>query len=313
MNELASLRRLDAFVAVADELHFGRAAEQLHIAQPALSQQIRQLEADLGLTLLERTTRRVALTTDGEAFLPHARQLLVSAQGVLRAAEELRVGARGRLRLGFVDSTAYEFVPTFLHRFRATWPDVGVELHTMSSDEQARALADGTIDVGVARTVPVRPAVESDVLGHDRLLVAVPVGHAIAVQRSVRLSRLRDDTFVGFSRESSPSLHAEIRALMRSREVRYDPAIEATEYTTIVGLVAAGQGIALVPAGVRRLQLPNVAYVEIADRDARVALVRLSRPGEPQAIVANAIAELGRTVARRVGTAQHVHDPTATT
>ena len=296
MSDLASLRRLDAFVAVADELHFGRAAARLHIAQPALSQQVRQLEADLGLTLLERTTRRVALTADGEAFLPHARQLLVSAQGVLRAAEELSVGARGRLRLGFVDSTAYEFVPSFLHRFRAAWPDVDVELHTMSSDEQARALAAGTIDVGVARTVPVRPAVDHDVLGHDRLLVAVPASHAISGQRSVRLSRLRDDTFVGFSRESSPSLHAEIRALMLGHGVRYDPAIEATEYTTIVGLVAAGEGVALVPGGVRRLQLPNVTYVDIADRDAHVALVRLSRPDEPQAVISNAIAALGRTV-----------------
>lgn len=297
MSDLAALRRLDAFVAVADELHFGRAADRLHIAQPALSQQIRQLEADLGLTLLERTTRRVALTVDGDALLPHARQLLVSARGVLRAAEELRVGARGRLRVGFVDSTAYEFVPSFLHRFRGAWPDVDVELHTMSSDEQARALIDGTIDVGIARTVPVRPAVDSDVLGHDRLLVAVPAGHAIADQRSVRLSRLRNDPFVGFSRESSPSLHAEIRALLLGHDVRYDPAIEATEYTTIVGLVAAGEGVALVPAGVRRLRLPNVAYVEVADRDARLALVRLSRIGEPQAAVSNAISELGRTVA----------------
>ncbi len=166
----------------------------------------------------------------------------------------------------------------------------------MSSDEQARALADGAIDVGVARTVPVRPVVDSDVLGHDRLLVAVPAGHTVGRQRSVKLSRMHDDTFVGFSRESSPSLHAEIRALMLGHGVRYDPAIEATEYTTIVGLVAAGEGVALVPAGVRRLQLPNVNYIEIADRDARVALVRLSRPDEPQAVISNAIAELGRTV-----------------
>lgn len=294
MSDLANLRRLDAFVAVAEELHFGRAAERLHIAQPALSQQVRQLESELGLRLLERTTRRVALAPDGAAFLPHARQLLVSARGVARAAEELRVGARGRLRVGFVDSTAYEFVPDFLHRFRAAWPDAAIELHTMSSDEQARALAAGEIDLGIARTVPVRPPVDADVLGHDPLLVAVPAGHPIAAQRSVRLTRLRDDTFVGFSRDSSPSLHAEIRALMLARDVRYDPAIEATEYTTIVGLVAAGEGVALVPAGVRRLQLPNVAYVAVADADARVALVRLSRVDEPQAIVSNAIAELRR-------------------
>ena len=298
MSELANLRRLDAFVAVAEELHFGRAADRLHIAQPALSQQIRQLEADLGLALLERTTRRVALTPDGAAFLPHARQLLVSAQGVARAAEELRVGARGRLRLGFVDSTAFEFVPWFLRRFRSTWPEADVELHTMSSDEQARALVDGDIDLGVARTVPVRPAVDSAVLGHDRFMLAVPADHTVAGQRTVSLRRLAQETFVGFSRTSSPSLHAELRSLFGRHGVGYDPAIEATEYTTIVGLVAAGEGVALVPAGVRRLQLPNVAYVKVADADARVALVRLSRIDEPQTIVANAITELARIAAQ---------------
>jgi DNA-binding transcriptional LysR family regulator len=299
MNESVSLKRLDAFVMVADELHFGRAAARLHVAQPALSQQIRQLENDLGLALLERTTRRVALTPDGEAFLPHARQLLVTAQGVARAAEELRAGARGRLRLGFVDSTAYEFVPRFLRRFRAAWPDADVELLTMSSDEQARALVDGEIDLGVARTVPARPAVDSVVLGHDRFMLAVPADHRVAAQRTVSLRRLADDRFVGFSRTSSPSLHAELRSLLAGHGVVYDPAIEATEYTTIVGLVAAGEGVALVPAGVRRLQLPNVAYVRIVDTDARVALVRLSRLDEPQSIIANAIAELVDTVAER--------------
>ena len=298
MSELANLRRLDAFVAVAEELHFGRAADRLHIAQPALSQQIRQLEADLGLALLERTTRRVALTPDGAAFLPHARQLLVSAQGVARAAEELRVGARGRLRLGFVDSTAFEFVPGFLRRFRSTWPEADVELHTRSSDEQARALVDGDIDLGVARTVPVRPAVDSAVLGHDRFMLAVPADHTVAGQRTVSLRRPAQETFVGFSRTSSPSLHAELRSLLGGHGVGYDPAIEATEYTTIVGLVAAGEGVALVPAGVRRLQLPNVAYVKVADADARVALVRLSWIDEPQTIVANAITELTRTAAQ---------------
>ena len=299
MSPLAGLRRLDAFVAVADELHFGRAAERLHIAQPALSQQIRQLEAELGLDLLERTTRRVELTPDGAAFLPHARQLLVSATGVAQAAEELRIGARGRLRLGFVDSTAFDLVPRFLRRFRAAWPEAEVELHTMSSDEQARALVEGELDLGIARTVPVRPIVDSQILGHDRLLVAVPHGHRVAGQRTVRLSRLANDTFVGFSRVSSPSLHAELRVLLAAHDVVYDPAIEATEYTTVVGLVAAGEGVALVPDGVRRLQLPDVDYVQVVDADARVSLVRLSRVGEPRAVVANAVSELEATISGR--------------
>ncbi len=129
-------------------------------------------------------------------------------------------------------------------------------------------------------------------------MLAVPADHAVAGQRTVSLRRLTRETFVGFSRTSSPSLHAELRSLLGGHDVGYDPAIEATEYTTIVGLVAAGEGVALVPAGVRRLQLPNVAYVKVADAVARVALVRLSRIDEPQTIVANAITELTRTAAQ---------------
>lgn len=292
MSGEISLRRLEYFVAIAEELHFGRAAERLHVAQPALSQQVRQLESDLGLTLFERTTRRVALTPDGESFLRHARGLLVAADGVARAAEEIRGGARGRLRLAFVDSTAYEFVPRFLHRFREVWPDAEIELHTMSSDDQARAIVAGEVDLGIARAVPARQPIDSAVIGRDRLVVAVPSSHAVAGQRSVRLRRLRDDTFVGFARDRSPSLHAEIRAMLAGHDIQYDPAIEATEYTTIVGLVAAGEGVALVPASIRHLRLPDVSYVSAADAAASLRLVRLSRLGEPQAIVANAVAEL---------------------
>ena len=132
-------------------------------------------------------------------------------------------------------------------------------------------------------------------LGHDPLLLATPAGHPLALGPPVPLRSLRDHGFVGFSRATSPSLHAELRALLARHDVVYAPAIEATEYTTIVGLVAAGEGVALVPAGVRCLQLPGVAYVSIADAEARVALVRLSRVDEPQVLVANAVAELHRT------------------
>jgi DNA-binding transcriptional LysR family regulator len=292
MSSDISLRRLEYFVTVADELHFGRAAQRLHVAQPALSQQIRQLEIDLGLTLLERTTRRVSLTADGATFLTHARGLLVSARSVARVAEEIRGGARGRLRLAYVDSTAYEFVPRFLHHFGRVWPNAEIELFTMSSDEQAQAIVAGDVDLGIARAVPARPAVDSSVLGFDRLVVAMPADHRIAGQASTRLRHLSGETFVGFSRDRSPSLHAEIRSMLASHNIQYDPAIEAAEYTTIVGLVAAGEGVALVPASIRHLQLPNVVYVAAIDSGAALPLVRLSRIGEPQTIVANAIEEL---------------------
>ena len=292
-----TLRRLEYFVTVADELHFGRSAQLLHVAQPALSRQIRQLEDDLGLRLFERTTRRVSVTPAGAAFLRHARSLLVAADGVERAAEELRTGGRGRLRLGFVDSAAYELVPRFLHRFRDERPDVEIELHTMSSDEQAGALLAGHIDVGVARAVPAGAGLAAEVVGEEPLVVAVPEHHPVAGQRSVRLRRLREWPLVGFARERSPTLHAELRVLLARHGVAYATAFEATEYSTILGLVAAGEGVALVPAGVQSFRLPGLRFVAVADRDATVGLAILSRRGEPQAIVGHALDELRATVA----------------
>ncbi len=287
-----TLKRLNYFVTVADELHFGRAAEILHIAQPALSQQIRQLESDLGLQLFERTTRRVSLTTGGSAFLPHARHLLVTAQGVARAAEELRVGQRGTLRVGFVDSAAYEFVPRFLHRFRQESPAVTLELHTMSSDEQAAALVAGRIDIGIARVTLEQAPLLATVVDDEPLVAAVPSSHRLASEASIRLSDLRDDEFVGFSREQSPTLHARLRAMLAPHGVSYSPAIEATEYTTILGLVAAGEGVAIVPAGVQSLRLGGLTFVAVSDPEATVQLVVLTRIDDPSVIVANAVEEL---------------------
>lgn len=293
-HSLVALRRLNYFVTVAAELHFGRAAEILHIAQPALSQQIRQLETDLGLQLFERTTRRVSLTAAGSALLPHARHLLVTAQGVARAAGELRAGQRGNLRIGFVDSAAYEFVPRFLHRFRQASPLVTLDLHTMSSDEQAAALLAGRIDIGIARVTLDHAPLQATVVDDEPLVAAVPSAHRLADEPSIRLSELRDDEFVGFAREQSPTLHARLRAMLAPHGVSYSPTIEATEYTTILGLVAAGEGVAIVPAGVQSLRLGGLAFVAISDPEAIVQLVVLTRVDEPSAIVANALRELTR-------------------
>ena len=302
--QTVTLKRLNYFVTVAAELHFGRAAEILHIAQPALSQQIRQLESDLGLQLFERTTRRVSLTTGGSAFLPHARHLLVTAQGVARAATELRVGQRGTLRVGFVDSAAYEFVPRFLHRFRQASPAVTLELHTMSSDEQAAALVAGRIDIGIARVTLEQAPLFATVVDDEPLVAAVPSSHRLASENSIRLAELRDDAFVGFAREQSPTLHARLRAMLAPHGVSYSPAIEATEYTTILGLVAAGEGVAIVPAGVQSLRLGGLTFVAVSDREATVQLVVLTRIDDPSVIVANAVEELTQTVTSEMSAAK---------
>ena len=284
-----SLRKLRYFVAVAEELHFGRAAGRLHIAQPALSQQIRLLETELDTPLFERTTRRVSLTAAGTVLLDQARRLLVAADGVERAARELRDGERGILRLGFVDSTAYEMVPRFLRRFRELRPNIDFELHSMSSDEQYVALRDGTIDLGISRTAGAAGDLDRWLLGSEPFVLAVGSTHPFADRQSVELRELGSESFIGFDKEVSPTLHAEMRLLLAAAGVRLELAMQATEYTTILGLVAAGVGISMVPSSVRTFRPPGLRFIDIADEDARVDLVLLSRPAAPLATVQAAI------------------------
>ncbi len=296
-----SLRKLGYFVAVAEELHFGRAAARLHIAQPALSQQIRRLEDDLDTRLFDRTTRRVSITAAGEILLEQARLLLITADGVERAARELREGERGLLRLGFVDSTAYELVPRFLREYRTWRPNVDFELHSMSTDGQVEAFREGRIDLGIGRTAAAAAGLDVRVLGSEPLVLAVAGEHDLAGAARIRLSTLVTETFIGFDRGVSPTLHTELRLLMAGANVRYDPAMEATEYTTILGLVAAGAGIALVPSSVQTFRPPGLEFVPIADPAAMVQLVVLSRPDEPSAMVGGAVEIIADLAARGVG------------
>lgn len=275
-----NLRRLRYFVTVAEELHFGRAAERLHMAQPPLSQQIRKLEEDLDLSLFDRSTRSVNLTDAGEALLVQAHRLLATSDSVDRFLDDFRAGDAGKLRLGFVDSSAYEVMPRFLREYRKRWPSVEFELRSMSSDQQRAALTNGEIDLGIGRTMGDGSGVEATPIISETLYLAVPSGHRLAEAKSVRLSRLDGQNFIGFDSSVSPTLHAELVGMFAAVGVGYRPIIEATEYTSILGLVAAGEGVAVVPAGVRSFQPAELRYVKISDAAAVVRLMMLRRRGE---------------------------------
>lgn len=281
------LRRLEYFVAVAEELHFGRAARRLHMAQPPLSQGIRRLEDELGVTLFDRTTRRVELTDAGQLMYPGAREILTRVEALERHAAEIAAGDGGRLRLGFVDSSSYDVLPRFLRAYRERWPAVSYELVTRSSDEQVAALVAGEIDVGIAR-VAEHDAVATTTVLREPWMIGVGAGHALASRREASLRELKDEPLIGFDRTVSPSLHLELATLCRAHGVRYDPVIEATEYTTILGLVSAGQGIAVVPAGVRSFRPPGLHLVAIEEA-ATTSLILVSRRDDPSPQVARAI------------------------
>jgi DNA-binding transcriptional LysR family regulator len=255
------LRQLRYFVAVAEELHFRRAAERLHISQPPLSQQIRALEDELGFALLERTRRRVSLTPAGEAFLRDARALLGELEGAVATARRIDAGQTGRLRINFVGSALFSIIPPTIERFRAARPGVEIELHERPTVDQIRAVRAGTSDVGL-----VRPPIEDDgelraqTVLRERTVAALPAGHGLASLSRVPLRRLAAEPLVLFPRDQAPGFHDLVIDSLAGagavpRVIQYAP-----EMLTIIGLVAAGIGASLVPASVTRLALEGVTY-----------------------------------------------------
>ena len=284
-----NLQRLGYFVAVAEELHFGRAADRLNMSQPPLSQQIRLLERELDTALFNRSTRRVSLTDAGAFLYPQAVRLLAAADRVGRLMDQHRHGRAGTLRVGFVDSAAYEVMPRVLSEYRRRWPGVDYELHTMSSDEQVQALASGQIDLGIGRAATDAHHVQVTLVTHERMLVAVGASHRLAAVPQASLGDLADEPIIGFDRRVSPSLHAVLAGMLGAAGVTYDPIIEATEYATILGFVAAGEGVAIVPASVQTFRPPELHYAALKDRSASVPLLLLTRAGEPPPLVSQAL------------------------
>jgi DNA-binding transcriptional LysR family regulator len=256
------LRHLKYFVAVAEELNFSRASERLNIAQPPLSQQIRRLEADLGVALFTRTRRHVDLTDTGRAILDEARRTLAQAQRIVNLARRAAQGEAGALRLGFSSSALYTMLPAILRAFRARAPEVVLSLLERSSEEQVELLSAGAIDAGFVR-LPIEspaPSLTLRTVVREPLLVAMAREHRLAGHRTVALRALAREPFIMVARGAAPGLHNQIVALCSA--AGFNPAIaqEAAEISTIVSLVSAGLGVAIVPASVRNLQRERVTY-----------------------------------------------------
>lgn len=270
------LRHLRSFVAVAEELHFSRAATRLHIEQPAISQQIRQLERELGATLFERTTRRVELTVAGKVLLDHARRVLDALE---RGVSDTRRAARGKLGwlvIGFVDSAAYTLLPPILRELRRRAPDLALELRELSTESQLAGLLDD-IDVGIVRDAGTFDGLIIAPLLAEPLVVAVPTHHALATRATMSLAELSAESFVSFPRDHVPHIHdrlVDICQAVGGFQMRVSH--HALQYPTILGLVAADYGVALVPSSLQTFRHPGVAFVDLADAeaDSRLAVAR---------------------------------------
>lgn len=270
-------------MAVAEELHFRRAAQRLHMAQPPLSQQIRKLEEELGVELLRRAHRRVELTDAGRVFLPEARRTLAHAERAFGSARSAGRGELGWLRIGFVGSVAYELLPRLLKEFRKHYPGVQLELRELTTEEQIEALENGDIDLGLARDLEPRAGVTVTPLFNERLLAALPASHHLAQKGALTISELADDDFVVVPRDRVPRLYDRFVYLCRS--ANFDPIIsqEALQFATILGLVSAETGVAIVPGVVQEFRKEGVAFVPLAESEAtsEVVLVHVSERYSP--------------------------------
>ena len=291
------LRGLAYFRAVAQEGHFGRAAARLGLSQPPLSIQVRQLEARLGVRLLERhrsgavpTAAGAVLLRELEPFFPRYAQMLERVRAAAR-------GEAGALRIGFVTPAEYSFLPAGLREFRERHPGIGLVLHEMTSDAQFDALRDGGLDAGFALPpVPHRGLAWRRVL-REPLLLALPATHPAAraeAGRPLRLARVAELPLVIFPRDKAPALHDEILALFGRAGL--SPAIgqEAIQMQTIVSLVAAGLGMAVVPASLRNLARTGVTYRGPAGRPARVEVGLAWRADDPSPALRRFVAHWGR-------------------
>jgi DNA-binding transcriptional LysR family regulator len=293
---IMELRQLRYFVAVAEELHFRRAAARLHVSQPPLSQQIQRLENELGCRLLARTRRRVQLTPAGEAFLRDARAMLAELDAAVNTARRIDAGQTGRLRVNFVGSALLSIVPGAVQRFRAAHPSVEIELRERPTVEQLRAVAAGVVDVGL-----VRPPVDSlgelhaETVLRERTVAALPTDHPLARLRRVPVARLANEPLVLFPRAQAPGYHDLLVATIPGggEVVQYAP-----EMQTIIGLVAAGIGVALAPESVERLGLHGVTY-RPAIGAPRSDLIAVTRAEDPSPLVRGFVAEARVTPARR--------------
>jgi DNA-binding transcriptional LysR family regulator len=296
------LRHLRYFVAVAEELHFHRAALRLHISQPPLSQQIRALERELGVTLLARNRRRVALTAAGEGFLEDARAILSAVDRASERARDIARGAIGTLSIGFVGSAMFSpTLPDILRTFRAEHPDVALVLRELPTTVQVSSLLSGELDLGVIRppldAVAVDGQLELLTIQRERLVAALPAGHALAARRRLRPAELRGESFVMLNRREAPGLYAGLAAAMGEAGGLPEDVLEVAEMQTIISLVAGGFGVSLVPASVGQIERSGVAFLPISGPTPTIELALAWRLG-PELPVRSEFVAAARATAR---------------
>lgn len=257
--------RMRCFLAVADLLHFSRAAERIHISQPALSTQILRLEAEIGAKLFERSHHKITLTYAGLVYRDEVREILAEADRAVSRTRLANEGRIGRIRISFISTAAAYLIPPLISEFRETHPKVELELNHHLTARQIELLQDDAIDIGFFRIpVPDHRGLEVIPIHKEPFKLFVPLSHPLAARPIVDLDELGDAAFVIYGRRNAPGFHELVADILRKAHARPATTHEASDMYTLVSLVSAGLGITIAPASLENYHLPNIAVREIA-------------------------------------------------
>lgn len=291
------IRQLRYFLAVAEELSFSRAATRLHVSQPPLSMHVKALEEELEVRLLDRTNRGVSLTPAGQVLLDEARAILRRLDQAKTKVQHAGQGEVGTLSVGFVSIAGYGILPPALKRFRERFPKMDVQLHELTTDAQIRELKAGRLDLGIGLAPVEEAGLAFETVLQDNLLLAAPVRHP-SVPRSgpVRLKSLSNEHFIIPPRDVAPGLYDLIISLCRGSGFVPKITQHARQMQTVIGLVASGMGLALVPASVQNLKRSGVQYRALKGTSGHVEL-GLLRPRDDEALAANSFIAVLKDIA----------------
>ena len=260
------LRQLRYFLVVAEELHFGRAAERLHITQPPLTVAVRRLERELGVQLFDRTTRRVTLTPAGHAFRDRIQSAVADLDGAAGEVADVAAGRSGKIRVGFVSSASYTTVPEAIRTFRQQRPRVDLVLNPLTSGEQIEQLLDGNLDLGLVRDPGDIPGLDIELLSTEDLVVVLPEAHPLAGAAEIRPQDLEGEPMILFPYRLMPGFVSRVLRVFESLPTPPTVVQQAIHQETVLGLVAAGLGISVLPESVRRFNMPGVTTRPLVGR-----------------------------------------------
>jgi DNA-binding transcriptional LysR family regulator len=285
------LRHLRYFLAVAEELHFGRAAASLGIAQPPLSQQIRKLEEAIGAELFHRSKRRVELSPAGEAMVPFAQRALADASAGIEAARRAARGEIGTLSVGFIESAARTLVPSAVRGFRAAHPEVDLRLRELGVEDQLAGLRARSLDIAIVRPPVDGEGLQLEQLLEERLVVVAAESHRFASRSRIAPRSLDGEPLVLLARETVPGLHDQVISLFERNRLSARIAQEATSIQAVLGLVAAGLGVSLLPSSIFGADQAGLAVISLAPSP-RLSLLAAVREGDRSPLVRDFLAAM---------------------